>query len=38
VLEAGGELPRSRAHLWYVATESVKVIALIALGVSVLAR
>jgi hypothetical protein len=37
VLE-GAELPRSRAHLWYVATESVKVIALIALGVSVLAR
>jgi hypothetical protein len=33
----GGELPRSRAHRWYVATESVKVIALIALGVSVLA-
>lgn len=38
VLEAGAELPRSRAHLWYVGTESVKVIALIALGVSVLAR
>ena len=37
VLE-GAELPRSRAHLWYVATESVKVIALIALGASVLAR
>ena len=37
VLE-GAQLPRSRAHLWYVATESVKVIALIALGVSVLAR
>ena len=37
VLE-GAQLPRSRAHVWYVATESVKVIALIALGVSVLAR
>ena len=34
----GAEVPRSRAHLWYVAAESVKVIALIALGVSVLAR
>ena len=38
VLESAEDLPRSRAHLWYVATESVKVIALIALGVSVLAR
>ena len=38
VLRAGEELPRSRAHLWYVATESVKVIALIWLGVSLLAR
>jgi hypothetical protein len=38
VLEAGAEVPRSRAHRWYVGTESVKVIALIALGVSVLAR
>jgi hypothetical protein len=37
VLE-GAELHRSRAHLWYVATESVKVIVLIALGVSLLAR
>jgi hypothetical protein len=39
VLEAAGaDLPRSRAHWWYVATESAKVIALIVLGVSVLAR
>ncbi len=34
----GAEVPRSGAHRWYVATECVKVIALIALGVSVLAR
>jgi hypothetical protein len=34
---AGETLPRSRAHLFYVATESIKVLALLALGVSVLA-
>ena len=35
---AGEELPRSRGHLSYVALEIAKVIALIALGISVLAR
>jgi hypothetical protein len=34
---AGETLPRSRAHLAYVATESLKVLALLALGISVLA-
>ncbi|MEU4035319.1 hypothetical protein [Streptomyces collinus] len=30
---AGEDLPRSRGHLWYVALELAKVVALIALGV-----
>lgn len=34
---AGEDLPRSRAHLSYVACETAKVVALIALGASVLA-
>ncbi|WP_324786044.1 hypothetical protein [Streptomyces sp. H51] len=34
---AGEELPRSRGHLAYVAVESVKVVALLTLGVSLLA-
>ena len=33
---AGDELPRSRAHLYYVAAEVAKVIALAGLGVSIL--
>ncbi len=33
---AGEELPRSRAHLYYVALECLKVLALLALGISVL--
>ncbi|MET9863573.1 hypothetical protein ABZY93_30540 [Streptomyces smyrnaeus] len=33
---AGETLPRSRAHLCYVAAESLKVLALLALGISVL--
>ncbi|MDO0924610.1 hypothetical protein QQY24_03960 [Streptomyces sp. TG1A-8] len=33
---AGEELPRSRSHLWYVALEAVKVVALIALGTALL--
>jgi hypothetical protein len=35
---AGGDLPRSGAHLCYVALEIAKVIALTGLGISVLAR
>jgi hypothetical protein len=35
---AGEDLPRSREHLYYVAFEIAKVIALIALGISLLAR
>jgi hypothetical protein len=31
---AGEELPRSRAHLWYVALEVAKVLALLLLGVA----
>lgn len=34
---AGEDLPRSRSHLTYVAFEAVKVVLLLALGVSVLA-
>ncbi|WP_042394692.1 hypothetical protein [Streptacidiphilus carbonis] len=34
---AGEELPRSRGHLSYVALETAKVVALLALGVAVLA-
>ncbi|MFD7920003.1 hypothetical protein ACFV3R_12340 [Streptomyces sp. NPDC059740] len=34
---AGSSTPRSRAHLGYVATESLKVLTLLALGVSALA-
>ncbi|MFC8920099.1 hypothetical protein ACFT5C_30570 [Streptomyces sp. NPDC057116] len=34
---AGETLPRSRAHLFYVATEAVKALALLALGVGLLA-
>lgn len=34
---AGEEGPRSRAHLWYVALEAVKVVALITAGVLLLA-
>ncbi len=30
---AGEDLPRSRGHLWYVAPELTKAVALIALGV-----
>ncbi|MGW9046113.1 hypothetical protein ACWGQL_26640 [Streptomyces lydicus] len=33
---AGETLPRSRAHHFYVATELVKVLALLALGINVL--
>jgi hypothetical protein len=33
---AGGELPRSRAHLYYVAFEVAKVLALAGLGASIL--
>ncbi|MGD3112561.1 hypothetical protein [Streptomyces sp. YGL11-2] len=33
---AGEALPRSRAHLFYVATETSKVLSLLALGISVL--
>ncbi|QHC23883.1 hypothetical protein [Streptomyces sp. GS7] len=33
---AGEALPRSRAHLFYVATETIKVLSLLALGISVL--
>jgi hypothetical protein len=33
---AGEDLPRSRAHLLYIAAEAVKVLALLALGVSAL--
>ena len=33
---AGEELPRSRAHLWYVALEVAKVLALLLLGVAAL--
>lgn len=33
---AGETLPRSRAHLFYVAAESVKALALLALGISLL--
>ncbi|MGW4438366.1 hypothetical protein ACWELO_21835 [Streptomyces sp. NPDC004596] len=33
---AGEELPRSRGHLWYVALETAKAVALIALGVALL--
>jgi hypothetical protein len=35
---AGEELPRSRGHVYYVVLETAKVVALLALGVSVLAR
>ncbi|MFF7146114.1 hypothetical protein ACFZB5_33815 [Streptomyces nodosus] len=35
---AGEELPRSRGHVYYVAFEIAKVIALTALGISLLAR
>ncbi|AJE38872.1 hypothetical protein [Streptomyces nodosus] len=35
---AGEELPRSRGHVYYVALEIAKVIALTALGISLLAR
>jgi len=34
---AGEELPRSRAHLWYVAAECAKVLALLVVGFNVLA-
>jgi hypothetical protein len=34
---AGEDLPRSSGHLYYVALETTKVVALIALGISVLA-
>jgi hypothetical protein len=34
---AGEELPRSRAHLWYVALEVLKVLALLLLGTAALA-
>jgi hypothetical protein len=34
---AGEDLPRSRAHLWYVAAEVVKVGVLLALGIGLLA-
>ncbi|MCQ4084452.1 hypothetical protein NGB36_28720 [Streptomyces sp. RB6PN25] len=34
---AGETLPRSRAHLLYVAAESAKVVALLVLGISILA-
>lgn len=34
---AGAELPRSRAHLWYVALEVLKVLALLLLGTAALA-
>jgi hypothetical protein len=37
VLE-GAVLPRSRAHLCYIAAEAAKVVALVALGVGVVAR
>ncbi|MGW4567418.1 hypothetical protein ACWEN3_35205 [Streptomyces sp. NPDC004561] len=33
---AGEELPRSHSHLWYVALELLKVVALIALGIGLL--
>jgi hypothetical protein len=33
---AGEDLPRSREHLYYVATETAKVVCLVALGVSAL--
>ncbi|MFF2202135.1 hypothetical protein [Streptomyces sp. NPDC058145] len=33
---AGEDLPRSRGHLWYVALELAKVVALFALGVALL--
>ncbi|MEV6833255.1 hypothetical protein AB0N17_01765 [Streptomyces sp. NPDC051133] len=33
---AGEELPRSHSHLWYVALELLKVVALIALGAGLL--
>ncbi|WP_377273369.1 hypothetical protein [Peterkaempfera sp. SMS 1(5)a] len=35
---AGEDLPRSRGHLYYVALETAKVVALMALGVSLLAQ
>jgi Flp pilus assembly protein TadB len=35
---AGEELPRSRGHLYYVALEAAKVIALLVLGIGVLAH
>lgn len=35
---AGEDLPRSRGHLWYVGLEGVKVVALLALGIGLLAR
>lgn len=38
VLAAGADLPRSRVHLYYIAAEAAKVIALIALGSSVLPK
>jgi hypothetical protein len=34
---AGEDLPRSRTHLWYVALEVAKVLALLALGIAALA-
>ncbi|MFI9249814.1 hypothetical protein [Streptomyces sp. NPDC053069] len=34
---AGEELPRSRSHFWYVGLETLKVVALLALGVGLLA-
>ena len=33
---AGEEVPRSRAHVWYIVLEAVKVLALVLLGVSAL--
>jgi hypothetical protein len=35
---AGADLPRSRAHLYDIAAEAAKVIALVALGASVLPK
>jgi hypothetical protein len=34
---AGEDLPRSRTHLWYIALEVTKVLALLALGIAALA-